>query len=154
MILDVATLPSGSKLGMQVASWGIVGRLRWTLAAQLKAVNLDLSGGFVRGLFAAAATGDGKQVLKVIGGEDLDTFKNLVLQLVGSPELEASIFDCALCCTLNGVKITKDIFESEDARSDYYPIVWEVLKLNLRPFFKSLLSTLPSPSSQKDAPQK
>jgi hypothetical protein len=154
MIQDTATLPSGSKLSMQVASWGIVGRLRWTLSAQLKAVHLDFSNGLVRSLLVAAATGDRDAILKAIAGEDLETFKNLVLQLAGSPELESAVFDCALCCTLNGVKITKDIFEDEDARSDYYPIVWEVLKLNLRPFFKSLVSTLPTPTSPKVEVQK
>lgn len=158
MIQDVATLPSGAKLSMQVAAWGIAANLRWAIAQEMKAVGMDFSSGLIQGLLKAASLEDMTQkrvaILKLLGNEEVDTLKNLLMQLGGSPRLEGVIFDCLICCTYNGVKITKDIFEPEDARADFYPIVWEVLKLNLRPFFKSLLSTLSSPTPPTGAPPK
>ena len=46
-------------------------------------------------------------------------------------------------CTIDGKKVVKDTFEPEDARQDYLPVAWEVMKLNLTPFFRGLdLSSL------------
>ncbi len=160
MIQDVATLPSGSKLSMQIAAWQIAANLRWTLAQELKAVGMDFSSGFIQGLLRVALTDTKTEedktkrraaLLTIIGNEEVDTLKNLLMQLGGSPRLEGVIFDCLISCTYNGVKITKDTFEPEDARADFYPLVWEVLKLNLRPFFKSLVSTLSSPTPPSGA---
>lgn len=158
MTQEVVTLATGNKLSMQVAAWKSVGFLRWVLARELKAVNLDFSSNLVQGFLRAAGEKDKTvamgHILKALGGEEVDTVKNVFLQLLGSSDLETCLFDCMHCCTYNGVKIVPDTFEPESAREDFYPIVWEVLKLNLRPFSKtprSMLSTLTPP---KDKAQK
>lgn len=149
------TLPGGSVLACDIAPWGVAARLRWQLAVELKKVNLDLSAQVVQGLLLALAETDKSkakvQVLSAIGGEDVNTVKNLALQLIGSPDLEAIIFECLLRCTLNNVKITPEVFESEDARGDYYDAALEVLKTNIVPFFRKRLSTLKIPSKTATA---
>lgn len=152
MISETTTLPSGAKLAMQTAQWRTVGTLRRSLANQLKAVKLELSSSLVQGFMSVAVSENlapaTKQaaLLAVLGVEDVDTVKNMVFQLLGSEGLEDAMFDCMNSCTYNGARITPNTFESEGAREDFYPIVWEVLKLNLRPFFKGLVSTLPTPT--------
>lgn len=141
MIPEVTMLPSGAKLGMQIASWRVVGQLKRVFALEMRAVDMNVSDPFVRSLMTAALSGNKMAVLKSIGGEDLDTFKNLFFQFLGSATFEAALYDCMLSCTRNGIKIAPEIFEAEDAREDYLLIAWEVLKLNLRPFLKSLAST-------------
>jgi hypothetical protein len=147
----VSTLASGSSLACDIAPWQVAARLRWQLAAELKKVNLDFTAGIVQALLIAAAEPDKSkaksQVLAAIGGEDLNTVKNLMLQLVGSPDLEGIIFECLSRCTLNNVKITMETFESEGARADFYEAALEVLKTNITPFFGRLLSTLRSPGA-------
>lgn len=152
MISETTTLPSGAKLAMQPAQWQIVGTLRRTLANQLKAVKLEFSPSLVQGFMAVAVNKDlagpakTAALLTALGVEDVDTVKNTIFQLIGSEGLEAAMFDCMNSCTYNGARITQETFEPEGAREDFYPIVWEVLKLNLRPFFKGLASTLPTPT--------
>lgn len=65
-----------------------------------------------------------------------------VLALDSSPRVNNAIFKCLERCTYDGEKIRKSTFEDISARENYYQIVIECLKENLRPFFKSRLAGL------------
>lgn len=62
-----------------------------------------------------------------------------------STEFECALFECLKVCYLdeNGVKnkITRQLFdEKPELREDYYEIISKCVEVNLRPFFKSLVT--------------
>lgn len=65
---------------------------------------------------------------------------SLVLAIDSDEEIMKCMFDCLKKSTYDGVKITMDTFESEEARGDLYDIFFQCLKVNIYPFFKPLLS--------------
>lgn len=70
---------------------------------------------------------------------DEDIF-GIILALDSSKEVFEAMFKCLVKSTYNNVKITKETFEDEKARADLYEIFFYCLKVNIYPFFKSLLS--------------
>lgn len=72
---------------------------------------------------------------------DNDIF-SLVLALDSSETVFDLMFKCMEKSSYNGVKITKETFEPEDARGDLYEVFFYCLKVNIYPFFKGLLSRL------------
>jgi hypothetical protein len=65
-----------------------------------------------------------------------------IIQIDTSKDFYNAFFKCAGRCLYNGNKITEETFEDVTAREDYYLIMLEVLKENLSPFFKGLVSKL------------
>jgi hypothetical protein len=78
--------------------------------------------------------------LKVTLDTDLDVnlLKDVVCSAVASDKIESCIWDCMKKCVYNESRITKETFEPEEARQDYYVALFEVAKENLLPFTKSL----------------
>lgn len=117
---------SGAEIVINVAPFDDAMQLKAAIGKQLSGHDIDLS--------------------KLTGQSDVkDVFPlviKAVLSLDSSEDVQEAIFKCLLRCKYNGEKITKHTFENEDARADYYTIVVECLKVNLRPFFKSHLSKL------------
>lgn len=70
---------------------------------------------------------------------DGDLFK-VMLALDSSPEVYNCMFDCLKKSSYNGIKITRETFEPEETRGDLYEVFFYCLKVNVYPFFKSLLS--------------
>lgn len=64
----------------------------------------------------------------------------IIMALDSSKEVFEAMFKCLIKSTYNGIKITKETFEDEKARVDLYEIFFYCLKVNIYPFFKSLLS--------------
>jgi hypothetical protein len=73
----------------------------------------------------------------------LDGFLKPIFQIDSSDEFNDAIMACMERCTYNGLKIDKDTFEPDEAREDYYIVLFEVIKANLYPFFKGVVSKLP-----------
>lgn len=119
---ETLTLKSGASLELQMAPFAVSMKLFKTIAAELKQVDINLDG----------------LSLEAIKGTNLNGIKNAVFQLLGSDQLELALGACMERCLYNGVKITKGTFESPEARQDYLPVAWEVMKFNLAPFFSSL----------------
>ena len=91
--------------------------------------------------------------MKAVTGQDFNAVKNALCQLMGSKTLRAAMEQCSKRCLYEGLKITKDTFEPENARGDYLPCALEVIKFNCAPFFKNLdLSFLKSGPSPEAAP--
>ena len=63
-----------------------------------------------------------------------------VLHIFISDEVENIAFQCALRALYDNQKVDEDFFEKEENRSLYYPIMFEIIKVNVSPFSKSLLS--------------
>ena len=87
---------------------------------------------------------------------DISELKDVVIKVATSDKVQEAIWKCMESCTYQsfndsvGLKITKNTFESEDARADFLLVVWEVATLNLVPFFKNLGSLLSTPSKGVD----
>lgn len=135
---DPITLKSGAKLQIQLASFAHGTRLLKTVAATLASVEIDFE----------------MSDLKDIGSKDINSLKNVLLALVASEGVERDLLECAKKCLYNDQRIVTDTFEPEAARGDYLPVLVEVIKANLRPFFSgldlsSLTSSKPTSSDQK-----
>lgn len=137
---DRIMLKSGSTLELNIAPYSMGWKLTQVFANELKSVGIDLS---------SIANGDG-----VDANEAFGMLKDLFLQMLGSPALEQSIFECMGRCLYNGEKITRSTFEDVSARRDFIPCAVEVAKFNLAPFMQDLdlnflTSLLPKASGQK-----
>lgn len=64
----------------------------------------------------------------------------ILLSIDSSEEVFMCMFECLKKSTYNGIKITPEVFESEEARQDLYEVFFYSLKVNIYPFFKALLS--------------
>jgi hypothetical protein len=62
-----------------------------------------------------------------------------ILKVISSPRLRNALFACARRAIYDNQKIDKEFFEEAKNRALYYPIMLEVLKVNLGPFIGSLI---------------
>lgn len=69
---------------------------------------------------------------------DVNFFKNIVCSGFSSKEIEDKLWVCLERCLYDGSKITEETFEPIKAREDYFTVQFEVAKVNLMPFMKSL----------------
>lgn len=71
-----------------------------------------------------------------------DFVKDVLISIDTSAEAESAIFECLKYCVYDKVhKVTPELFdEVEDARQDYYEIIYACVEHNLAPFIKSLIS--------------
>jgi hypothetical protein len=75
-----------------------------------------------------------------LGDETFGSLINAVLSVDSSKEVRKCLFVCAERAVLGEAKIDKDFFEKPENREFYYSIMFEILKVNLAPFFKGLFS--------------
>lgn len=124
---DPITLKSGAELQIQLGSFASGTRLLQTVARTLASVEIDFD----------------MSDLKDIGAKDINSLKNVFLALLASEAVERDALECAKKCLYNKERIVTGTFEPETARADYIPVMVEVMKANLRPFFSGLdLSSL------------
>lgn len=132
------TLKSGAMLELHMASFADGMKLFKVIVNEVKQVDVDLSGLDVQGL----------------AGKDLNSIKNLIFQLLGSDAVEQAFYQCAAKSLHNGQKITKATFEPTESRGDFLPTAWEVIKLNIAPFFSGLdLSSLTKDKPTQSGPK-
>lgn len=113
------TLQSGKILEITLAPFEAASTLNKALMKELLKVDIDMN----------ADLGD-PSVLKV-----------LICTVGSSKEIMDAAMECMKKCAYDGQRITsEEIFESEEARGDYYEIVRNVIIENVRPFLKALLS--------------
>lgn len=119
---DPITLKSGAVLVLGTPTFAHGMKLFKVIVNELKLVDLDIS----------------SLDLRTFAGKDINSLKNAIFQLLGSDALESAVFDCATKSTYNSMKITRETFNPDEARADYFPVAWEVIKHSLRPFFTNL----------------
>ena len=71
---------------------------------------------------------------------DLSGLIDLVLGAAVSDEVQAALFSCSARALLGTDKIDSDFFEKVENRELYYPIMVEIIKVNVGPFLKGLAS--------------
>lgn len=127
------TLPSGRKLLLQIADFDTSYALFEVAMSELRQVKLGDS-------IKLAAGMDVQKLLQ----QDLpiDGLKDLFCTAVSSRSIRSALGECFKGCQYNGEAINDQTFQDEDARGDYLPAAWEVMSLNLAPFFKGLASKL------------
>ena len=71
-----------------------------------------------------------------------DFIKNVLISIDTSETTTNAIFDCLKHCVYDKThKVTLSLFdEVEEAREDYYEIIFACIEENLKPFIKSLVS--------------
>lgn len=70
----------------------------------------------------------------------LSGFIDALASTISSDEVESALFKCAEKAIYNDQKITRDFFEPVENRELYYPIMLEVVKENIGPFTKKIVS--------------
>lgn len=114
--------------------------------------NIKLESGREVG-FDLAPFADGKELYRAwqaemkqiaIAGDDefnINFIKNIMCGLGDSDRVEAAVYRCMKRCTYNGERIViPDSFEDERAREDYSDVLAVVIRENLRPFTKTLVT--------------
>lgn len=73
-----------------------------------------------------------------------DSLGQMLINMDTSEEFDKAIMACLADCIYDGFfKINEQLFDDKpEAREDYYEIVSKCAEVNLRPFFKSLVSEL------------
>lgn len=123
---DPIPLTSGAQLTLSIASFQEANDLKKAFARELVAVNVNLT------------TLD----MSKLSADEMNSFKNVFFQILGSDAIEAALWKCMRRCRYNERNITPDLFDDEATREDFHQVAWEVMVYNLRPFGKSLLSLL------------
>jgi hypothetical protein len=139
------TLKSGRVLALNLAPFAVGNRLKKVVARELLNVNVDLG---------KLKLGQDLGMDSLADPAVLNTLKSALCVALASDKIEEAMFECAIRCTLDGMKITPDSFESPDARQDFLPVAWEVMVFNLTPFLGGLnlpssAILLPAKSDQK-----
>ena len=119
------SLPSGAELEITLAPFMEGERLFTATAECLKSVKVD-----------------GKTDVQDLTS-NINSLKDAFLSCLTSQDMKDAILVCLKRCTYNRKRITNwDVFDSIEARQDYLAVCWEVVKFNLTPFMKSLISKL------------
>lgn len=75
---------------------------------------------------------------------DVGLLKGPLIEAATSKEVSESLFRCFNTCTYESIRVTKVLFDDPKigiaARRDYYPMAWEVIRVNCGPFFDQALS--------------
>jgi hypothetical protein len=136
-------LKSGAELEITMASFRDAKELFECIAKELRNNEIDIK------------TLDLK---KEIDGGLINSFKNIILDILTSKTIEEALNKCFCRALYNNKKINSDLFDTDTkAREDYYIICWEVARYNLIPFLKGIdLSSLKNllPESTKINTQK
>lgn len=71
---------------------------------------------------------------------DMGFIKDAICSVLSSKRIEEKLFVCMKRCTYDGMKIDKDTFEPIEAREDYFQVCYEIARVNIFPFTKSLFA--------------
>ena len=71
---------------------------------------------------------------------NVSTFLDAALNTLSDKRVREALFVCAERALYVDDKVNSDFFEKEENRELYYPVMVEILKVNLGPFIKGLLS--------------
>lgn len=113
---------------------------------QITPTDFDTAKDFERALAKALAASPMNIVLDNINAKNIFNSKistnaageiiKSCLHLIISKEVEEMFFKCAERALYDKEKVDKEFFEKE--RSFYYPILFELIKVNVLPFFEGL----------------
>jgi hypothetical protein len=119
---EAITLKSGHILEVGAPDFGPAKELAKAVTRELLSVDLSLE----------------TLNLQELVANNFNGLKNAVLKVASSDEVEKAVFACMTQTLLQGKPINGTTFQPEDMRQDYLPVVWEVMKRALAPFFAGL----------------
>lgn len=129
---------NGAAIVINPAPFKLVKQLRGCIANELKKIQIDIGNPESLDAIKKEFNGNVSKYLNYI--------KDILLNLETSENFERVIWDCLKECLYDNKSITQLLFDDiPAAREDYDLIVYECIKENMAPFFKSLggmLSTL------------
>lgn len=109
------TLPSGTVLKIQLATFAEAMVLNQAMLEEVRGLKIDATTEI-----------------------DVNLYKDLFCVGLSSKKIESALWTCMKSCLYGDFRISKDTFEPEAARDDYFTVCFEVAKENIRPFAKSL----------------
>ncbi len=124
---------NGKRLIVTPAGFADAMELQGAVAEALKGSKLNLAGIDLGGGVAGVLESD----LSDVSGP-LESLAGMVLGVVTSKRVENALFKCAEKVLWGDDKVNRDFFEPVDNRELYYPIMVEVVKANVGPFFRKL----------------
>lgn len=81
-----------------------------------------------------------------LSGKVIESILQNIMAINSDAEFKKALFACLDKSTINGIRITKDVFDAKDladlARGAYYEIMINCVKSALTPFFAPLFSKL------------
>jgi hypothetical protein len=110
-------LPSGAVLKITVSSFAVSKNLFQAISEEAKGLKIDASTEI-----------------------DVNLIKDLFCAGISSKRIEQCVWECMKKATYNGLNISEETFEPEEARQDYLQVLVEVTKENVLPFTKSLFA--------------
>lgn len=108
-------LPSGAELKITPAPFVEAKALYQSFLAEMKSLKLDPK-----------------------AEVDVNFWKDIACTALASKQIEQAIEVCMKRATYKGLKIDGNTFEPIEARDDYFTVLFEVAKVNIQPFTKSL----------------
>lgn len=129
------TLKSGKELRLAFAGLTLASKLKRVIQKEL--IKIDIKLPSIDGDIKAS------DIKKINVNSDLiNSLKNALFIIDSSEELQDVVFECLSKSTYDKERITKELFDNEDAISDYYEILWRCIEKNLSPFFRNHLTSL------------
>jgi hypothetical protein len=75
-----------------------------------------------------------------LNDDSIGEIVKVFLSMSHSRDVERCLWECCGRAVYDKAKVNKDFFEKVENREFYYPIMMEVVKVNVGPFIKGLLS--------------
>ncbi len=129
---EIAKLPSGAELKLCDVPFETAMELLEAAAAEAQSVSIGLK------LDVNFATDPAAMARLLAEDLPVDLIKNAVCQFVASSKFKAKLWACMERQLYNGQAVNRQTFENRNARADYLPAAWEVIKFTLIPFFSGL----------------
>lgn len=124
--MDKIILPSGAVLEITLLpyedAWGVSQRV----SKLLESIKVDFKSIDLKNLMLS----------------DVAVIQGPIFHVLSSAEIIDAAKTCFKRCTYNGLKIDGQTFDAKEARKDYLPVIFYVLKANIEPFFAGLISFL------------
>lgn len=118
---------NGKELRITPASFSDASALQKAIGRALKGSRFDLS----------SLPGSSKEELPP---GFLESAIGMILNVAVSDEVEEALFKCSERALLGTDVINRDFFEAAEHRELYYPIMYEVIAVNVGPFLRGLAS--------------
>lgn len=131
---ETYTCPSGAILELKDAPFETSMKLLKTVARELSTV--------ATGMKIDINFANDPSALAKLLAQDLpvDLLKNALCAVIASESIETVLGECMGRSLYAGRAADRKAFESRNARQDWLPCAWEVMKFNLSPFFAGLTS--------------
>ncbi len=122
---------NGKELKITISSFRDARDLEKAIERALKGTRFEIP--------SIARSADGKIDLEHTD-VDFSGMVDMVLGVSTSDEVEDCLFKCAERAMVGQEKVDRDFFERVENREHFYPIMVEIIKVNVGPFFKALAS--------------